>query len=175
MGRGPRLPSTTGYYHVVTRGNQRQRVFYTADDYLQFCAFLREACVEHGVQCSHFCLMPNHVHLLAHVKELGRLGQAMHQVQRRCWFWVRRQRPLSGHLWQGRFRSFPIEDEAYLLEAARYIERNPLEAKLVRTPAAYPWSSYRFYVTGQNAPMHLVPTSCYLALGKTAAERRHRY
>ena len=175
MGRRPRIPSDTGYYHVVTRGNQRQIVFHERDDYVAYCECLQMALAHFPVQLAHFCLMPNHSHLLVHAPELASLSRAMHQLQRRYWFYMKRRYSLTGHLWQGRFHSLPIESEAYLLEAARYIERNPLEAKLVTTLTDYPWSSYRFYTTGHTVPLPLISTPLYEVLGHSAATRQAAY
>ena len=127
------------------------------------------------IRLAHICLMPNHTHLLAWTAELSQLSQAMHQIQRRYWFYMRRQYRLTGHLWQGRFHSFPIESEAYLLEAARYIERNPLEAKLVTTLAEYPWSSYTTYISDRRPPIPVTPTPLYAWLSPTPSKRRESY
>ena len=175
MGRCPRLPSETGYYHVVTRGNRREAVFQRPDDYAAYCTYLKAACRQHAVSCAHFCLMPNHIHLLLWAADVRQLSWAMHYVQRRYWLYMQRHSGLSGHLWQGRFHSFPIESEAYLLEAARYIERNPLEAKLVPALEDYLWSSYPFYVRATSSPIPLKPTPVYEALGATAAARQQAY
>ena len=176
MGRHPRQMSETGYYHVVTRGNQRQVIFRQADDYAIYCDLVRAAYETYRVHLAHFCLMPNHTHLLAYAAELQLLSQAMHQLQRRYWFYARRTYQLTGHLWQGRFHSFPIESEAYLLEAARYIERNPLEAKLVTRLDDYLWSSYRAYATPhQPTPIPVSATPMYEALGATPTARQQAY
>ena len=176
MGRHPRLPSETGYYHVVSRGNQRQRLFHERADYAQYCRVLTTAYRARQITVAHFCLMPNHVHLLLHAPALSQLSAAMHDVQRRYWFWTRRQHGCTGHLWQGRFHSFPITDAAYLLEAARYIERNALEPKLVNAIAEYPWSSYGVYALGQRSPwLSLTPAPTYTALGKTWRARQKAY
>ena len=150
-------------------------MFQRPDDDTSYCALLQEAFLAHAVHLAHFCLMPNHVHLLAYAEHVAQLSGAMHQLQRRYWFYVRRQYGWTGHLWQGRFHSFPIEVETYPLEAARYIERNPLEARLVTSLEEYPWSSYRYYVTGQLGPLPLVPTPVYEALGATALQRQQAY
>ncbi len=175
MSRQPRRASHTGYYHVVTRGNQRATVFQTPEDYRAYGTFLQEAFHRYHLSLAHFCLMPNHVHLLMHAADVSSLSRAMHQLQRRYWFYCKRQVALSGHLWQGRFHSFPIEDEAYLLEAARYIERNPLEAKLVQRLNAYPWSSYRFYAEGHPGTLPLHATPGYDAFGATVTDRQRAY
>ena len=175
MGRRPRQASDTGYYHVVTRGNRRDVVFHEADDYAAYCDLARAASEAAAVRLAHFCLMPNHTHLLAWAAALPQLSQALHQLQRRYWFYVKRRHGLTGHLWQGRFHSFPIESEAYLLEAARYIERNPLEAKLVSALADDRWSSYRTYTGGHPSPIPLSPTPMYEALGPLPAARQQAY
>ncbi len=175
MGRHPRRASETGYYHVVTRGNQRQVIFRQAADYQVYCDLVHTAYTHAAVRLAHFCLMPNHTHLLAWAEELSHLSRAMHQLQRRYWFYVRRAYHLTGHLWQGRFHSFPIESEAYLLEAARYIERNPVEARLVSTLEGYSWSSYHAYVSDHSSPIPLMPTPLYEALGPTLTVRRQAY
>lgn len=175
MGRRPRQASETGYYHVVTRGNRRQVIFRQTADYTAYCELVQIAYQHCDVRLAHFCLMPNHVHLLAWAAELAPLSQAMHQLQRRYWFYVRRQYHLTGHLWQGRFHSFPIESEAYLLEAARYIERNPVEAKLVTTLVEYPWSSYTAYISDRIPHIPVTPTAMYEALGSTLSARQQAY
>jgi len=150
-------------------------VFHQAADYTAYCEVVRAAYATYAVRLAHFCLMPNHTHLLAWAAELSQLSQAMHQLQRRYWFYMRRQYRLTGHLWQGRYHSFPIESEAYLLEAARYIERNPLEAKLVTTLAEYPWSSYTAYISDRRPPIPVTPTPLYAGLGPTPSKRREAY
>lgn len=175
MGRTGRQPSETGYYHVVARGNRRAQVFRDAADYHTYCDYVTAAGRQHGVAVAHFCLMPNHVHLLLHSPALSPLSQAMHQLQRRFWLAVRRRYGLTGHLWQGRFHSFPIESESYLLEAARYIERNPLEAKLVARIVDYPWSSYQAYAAAAGSPIPLTPTPVYDALGVLPGDRQAVY
>ena len=175
MGRHPRFPSETGYYHVVTRGHRRQTIFQALADDTVYCELGQAAFAASHIQLAHFCLMPHHTHLLVWTAELQQLSQAMHQIQRRYWFYIRRQYHLTGPLWQGRFHSFPIETEAYLLEAARYIERNPVEARLVTQLETSPWSSYRSYRSGQSSPRLLTPTPMYEALGVTVPARQQAY
>ena len=175
MGRKPRIPSETGYYHVVARGNRHEAIFREPNDYTIYCRYIKQACQRYHIRVAHFCLMPNHTHLLAWAENIEELSQAMHHVQRRYWFHGQRAYGLTGHLWQGRFHSFPVETEAYLLEAARYIERNPLEAKLVAALEQYPWSSFCFYITGSPTPVPLYATPMYEALGRTRKTRRNAY
>ncbi len=175
MGRTPRRESATGYYHVVTRGNRRQAVFHTPEDYQQYLRLLAVASATYAVPVAHYCLMPNHIHILLRAATRTSVSQTLHQVQRRYWFAVHRRYGLTGHLWQGRFHSFPIEDESYLLECARYIERNPVEAGLVPQPGDYSWSSYPAYATSQAGLLPLISTPGYEALGATLATRQTAY
>ena len=175
MGRKPRAWSESGFYHITARGNNRQRVFREEDDYafyLRLCAAARAA---YDAQLYHYCLMPNHIHLLLGASTPEKLVRFMHQVQRRYWFHMRKKYRLSGHLWQGRYHSFPIETESYLLEAGRYIERNPLQAGMVQDLADYSWSSYRWYASGKNGEITLTPSPGYLALAETPQARRDAY
>lgn len=175
MGRKPRAWSESGFYHVTARGNNRQRLFRKESDssfYLSLCA---AALAAYDVQLHHYCLMPNHVHLLPRASTPEKLVRFMHQVQRRYWFHMRRKYRLSGHLWQGRYHSFSIESESYLLEAGRYIERNPLQAGMVNDLADYPWSSYRWYASGKTVEVTLTPSPGYLAMGETPAARQNAY
>lgn len=175
MGRSPRRASSTSYYHVMARGNQRQAIFWQPADYTTYCTFLHMAFRTWQISLAHFCLMPNHVHLLVHASTVTSLSKAMHQVQRRYWFHIRRFQNWTGHAWQSRFRSIPIEDEAYLLQAARYIERNPLAAHLVTDVAEYPWSSYRYYALGRASIIPLTPTPVYEALAASRPTREAAY
>ena len=118
--------------------------------------------------------MPNHVHLLLSASTPEKLVRFMHQVQRRYWFHMRRKYRLFGHLWQGRYHSFPIESESYLLEAGRYIERNPLRAEIVQRAEDYPWSSYRHYALGEKDPL-IDDDPYYAQLGPDQTTRQQCY
>lgn len=120
--------------------------------------------------------MTNHIHLLAFSGDGDDLEKAMQGVQLSYNWWVRRRYGFSGHLWQGRYKSFLIEKDGYLTECSRYIERNPIQAGMVASPEDYPWSSYRFYAYGEpHKHLNLRPDPGYLSLASTDRERQSRY
>ncbi|MBI4227957.1 MAG: transposase [Candidatus Omnitrophica bacterium] len=176
MPRLARHPSPTGCYHVLARGHNRQPIFRDATDYQQYLALLTRFKTASTGQCYHFCLMPNHVHLVLATKTIDILTAWMRRVQQAYQFHWRRRYHLVGHLWQGRFKSLPIEHENYLLECARYIERNPVRAQLCARAEEHPWSSAAYYLTGQGMGQELLDRNpAYEGLGPTDQARRARY
>jgi putative transposase len=118
--------------------------------------------------------MSNHLHLLLEIEAAEHLPKFMQGVLQGYGRWYKTQQPYSGHVWQGRYKSPLVSKESYYLEAGRYIERNPLRAKLVTELKEYPWSSYAFYAYGQADP--LVDADPYYArLGATPAARQQAY
>ncbi len=174
MPRSTRKPSATGYYHLLSRGNNRERIFHADQDFRSFLGLIYRYKRRWNWRLHHFCLMPNHVHLLAFVEEFSRLSKLMQGVLQGYERMYRKKYSHSGHLWQGRYKSIPIEEESYLLECARYIERNPVRAGLVNHPEDYPWSSCRLYVEGERSRL-VDPNPMYEGLGKTFRTRRKRY
>ena len=128
-------------YHVINRGNGRARVFHGEADYREFVKLMAAACDRLPMRLLAYCLMPNHVHLVLWPREDGELSRWMQwlmttQVRRH-----HRRHGSDGHLWQGRFKAFPIQRDAHLLSVLRYVERNPLRAGLVARAEDWPWSS----------------------------------
>ena len=145
-------PQTT--YHILARGNNRQPVFHEPPDYETYRRLLLELLAETPtLRCYHYCLMPNHVHLLLYTEHAQAMVTTLQRLQLSYAWYHRRIYQTSGHLWQGRYKSLPILDDPYLLEAGRYIERNALEAKLAEKLEAYPWSSYRWTGFGEADPL----------------------
>lgn len=170
----PRRPSSTGWYHVLGRGNNRQALFLEDADYRRFLEILDDHRKLRSVRIAHYCLMPNHVHFLLHSDLRGTLSKCLQGINLSYSWWYRRRYDFCGHVWQGRFKSLPIENEGYLLECGRYIERNPVNAEMTARPEGYLWSSYRFYVDGTRNPL-VTPDPGYLECGKDDRERRRRY
>jgi putative transposase len=147
----PRIPraSVGGVcYHVINRGNGRQQVFHEDGDYEAFVKAIAHACIEVPMPVLAYCLMPNHFHLVVLPAADGDLSRWMHWLQNTH---VRRYHQHyhgSGHIWQGRFKSFPIEQDEHLLAVLRYVERNPVRANLVRLAEQWAWSSARFWIKG---------------------------
>jgi putative transposase len=161
-------------YHIVTRGNNRMKVFHRSEDFAYYLGLVQKYKKKHPVLLFHYCLMTNHVHLLLKVLKGEELKRFMQGINQSYTHYYKRHYKYTGHLWQGRFKSFLIEKDAYLLECGRYIERNPVRAKLVKDPKEWPWSSYGHYAWGE--PNSLInPQGLYLDLGNTFEERRSRY
>ena len=127
-------------HHIIQRGNRRQTTFFCAHDYKTYMNLLSEFSKCFAVEIWAYCLMPNHVHLIAVPFSEDALRGAIGETHRCYTRHVNFREGWRGHLWQGRFSSYPM-DEKYLLAAARYIELNPVKAKLVERPEEYPWSS----------------------------------
>ncbi len=128
-------------YHIINRGNGRARVFHGEADYREFVKLMAAAGERLAPRLLAYCLMPNHVHLVLWPREDGEVSRWMQwlmtaQVRRH-----HRRHGSDGHLWQGRFKAFPIQRDEHLLSVLRYVERNPLRAKLVARAEDWPWSS----------------------------------
>lgn len=174
MPRPLRMIVDGGTYHVLTRGNNGQRVFHEDADYQRYLRIVSAYVQDYQVKLYHFALMPNHVHLVVGVIRGETLSQAMHGINLVYVQFYRRRYQFRGHLWQGRFKSLLIDRDSYLLACGRYIELNPVRAGLVRHPADYPWSSYRVYAHGVGNPL-ITPDPLYDTMGATAGERQERY
>ncbi|MBI1917920.1 MAG: transposase [Planctomycetes bacterium] len=128
-------------YHVLNRGNARRTVFHKDGDYAAFVKALADVCREVPLRPLAYCLMPNHFHLVLWPKGDTDLGRGMQWLLTTH---VRRYHEhyhSSGHVWQGRFKAFPLEQDEHLLTVLRYVERNPLRAGLVKRAEDWPWSS----------------------------------
>ncbi len=148
-------------HHVTQRGNRRQQTFFNDGDYAAYLELMAEWCREEGVEIWGYCLMPNHVHLIAVPKTEDGLRRAIGEAHRRYTRRINFREQWRGYLWQGRFASF-IMDEPYLLAAARYVELNPVRAKLVERPRQWPWSSAKAHLSGRDD--RLVKVSPLLAM-----------
>ncbi|MFP6729383.1 MAG: transposase [Alphaproteobacteria bacterium] len=136
-------------HHVTQRGNRRQDSFFRDEDYRAYQDLMAEWCAHYGVAIWAYCLMPNHVHLIAVPETEAALRQAIGEAHRRYTRRVNFREGWRGHLWQGRFASFPM-DERHLLAAARYVELNPVRAGITKRPEDYLWSSAHAHLAGQD-------------------------
>jgi putative transposase len=127
-------------YHITQRGNRREKVFFRDKDYQQYLKWLKEYSKELGLEVYAYCLMSNHVHLVAVPHREDSLVRVFKPLHMRYAQFINRRRSWKGHFWQGRFYSCPL-DETYLWTAVKYIERNPVRARLVRYAQNYDWSS----------------------------------
>jgi len=128
--------------HITQRGNRREDIFLTDEDRETYLAWLEDYCQQHGVDILAYCLMTNHIHLVAAPTTEDALQRVLKPLHMRYAQRFNRQQNLKGHVWQGRYCSAPL-DERYLWATLRYVERNPnpVRAGLVRKAERYPWSS----------------------------------
>ncbi|VXB06088.1 transposase [Pseudomonas sp. 8AS] len=163
-------------HHVVQRGHNRQVVFAAEDDYQRYLSDLRELKDVFGVKVYAYCLMTNHVHLLLAPGDLvAGLGQLMKALAARTTRYRNRLEGRSGTLWESRYKSSVVQTDIYLLACSRYIELNPVRARMTAEAGDYPWSSYRERLDmGCNSDW-LDADPCFLALGRDQVERRERY
>ena len=130
-------------HHVTQRGNRRQQVFFSADDRHTYLQYVQEACAQFGVSIWAWCLMTNHVHFVAVPEEENSLALCFGRAHTRYTRMINFRKKWRGYLWQGRFAS-SVMDDGHLYHGLRYVERNPVRARIVRVPWAYRWSSARF-------------------------------
>lgn len=159
--------------HLIQRGNNRSACFYAGEDYLFYLDHLNEQAAKHACQIHAYCLMTNHVHLLLTPGKTDSLGKLMKALGQRYVQYVNRTYRRSGTLWEGRFRSCLLQEDAYVLACYRYIELNPVRACMVEHPAEYRWSSYRVNAQGEEGC--IAAHALYLALGSQEDERRSAY
>ena len=139
-----------GLPHLVTqRGMRGERLFRDAADYELYRDLLAAACRKGRVAVWAYCLMPNHVHLILVPQGPDGLRRSLADLHRRFTAHVNARHGWTGHLWQGRFASVAM-DEDHLIAAARYVSLNPVRARLVRRPEAWPWSSVRAHLAGRD-------------------------
>jgi putative transposase len=149
MARLARLVVPGMPHHVTQRGNRRQQTFFNDGDYAAYLELMGDWCRQKAVQIWSYCLMPNHIHLIAVPSSEDGLRWAIGSAHERYTRRINFREKWRGYLWQGRFASFVL-DEPYLLAAARYVELNPVRAKLVPRAADWPWSSARAHLSGQD-------------------------
>jgi putative transposase len=149
MPRSARIMSATGIYHIMLRGINKQTIFEDDEDKEKFMQTLSHYKVICGYDLYAYCLMNNHVHLLLKTKKQS-LETIMKRIGASYVYWYNSKYGRIGHLFQDRFKSEPVEDDAYFLTVLRYIHQNPLKAGLVIDIADYKWSSYNDYVTDTN-------------------------
>ncbi len=142
MARQARKTSPTGYYHVMMRGNNREGILKKEWRKVYFSELLK---MVENIDVAAYCIMDNHVHIV--VKgEIVDISQAIKKVNIKYAMMLNREDARIGHVFQDRFRSEEIFDDAHLLQVIRYIHNNPVKAGMVKDPRAYHWSSFGEYV-----------------------------
>lgn len=170
MARKPRLEFSHAFYHVIVRGNQRQKVFLQNKDYEDYLSKLKFYRDKFGFVIYAYCLMPNHVHLLIETGDAP-LSKIMHGLQFSYTQAFNKRHKKVGHLFQGRYKAIVCDKDSYLLELIRYIHLNPVRAKLADRPQEYRWSSHREYI-GEPA---IVDAGAVFLFGRSKASAVNAY
>jgi putative transposase len=144
MARKPRIEFEGGFYHVITRGNQKQKIFREEQDFLKYLWFLGDYKERYGFSLYAYVLMQNHVHLLMAMAEIP-LSKVLQGINQRYTMYFNRRYCTVGHLFQGRYKAILCDKDEYLLTLVRYLHYNPVRAKIAKNPEDYPWSSHREY------------------------------
>ncbi len=147
MARMPRLVVPGYPHHVTQRGARRMKTFFSEDDYYYYLKLVSQFKREAGVDIWAYCLMPNHVHFVAIPEEEDSLARLFKEVHRRYSRYINFREKWTGHLWQERFHSF-VMSEQYLLATVRYVELNPVKARLCTFSEEWRWSSAGAHLVG---------------------------
>ena len=162
-------------HHIVQRGHNRKAVFLDDQDYQYYIENLKEWKEALGLKIYAWCLMTNHIHLVIEPGEdVGAISTLMKRVNGRQAAYVNKLEGRSGSLWEGRFKASPIERDAYLLACLRYVELNPLKARMVERLEHYPWSSYHERKGVVEWPV-MDYDEIYLSLGENSQKRWASY
>jgi putative transposase len=139
-------------HHIIQRGNRRQQVFFSDSDKALYMDLLKRQIDKHGFSVWAYCLMGNHIHLIAVPAQKNSFAKGFAEAHRKYTSLINIREDWKGYLWQGRFISYPL-DEAHCYAAIRYVERNPVRAGLVAKAEDYPWSSARAHVYRSPDPL----------------------
>ena len=161
-------------WHIIQRGNNRAVCFHGERDYQFYLHYLKEFAVKFDCAVHAYVLMTNHVHLLATPAHEASIGKTLQSLGRRYVQYFNFTYQRTGTLWEGRYKATIIDSKSYLLTCSRYIELNPVRAKMVAHPREYPWSSYHWHADGKVDAL-LTDPPLYRGLGKRAEERQSAY
>lgn len=174
MPRPPRFLLSKSYYHIMTRGNNKNVVFRYPPDYHYYLSCLARFKTELPFDLYHYCLMPNHVHMLIQTQDADQFATFMKKINLAYFYYYKRKYKWVGHFWQGRYKSQPVGKDEYFIECGKYIELNPVRADLVEKPENYPFSSYRYYVLGQSNDL-ITEDIFYGGFGQDKQARQESY
>lgn len=174
MARQPRLDLPGIPQHVVQRGNNRLPCFLDDDDRQRYLTLLREALLDTGCKLHAYVLMDNHVHLLLSPPAISAIGRLMQKLGRGYVGQFNARHRRTGTLWEGRYKASLVDSESYVLHCQRYIDLNPVRARMTDDPAEYPWSSCPAHC-GRRSDAMLTPHPAYTALASGPEARSEAY
>ena len=160
-------------YHIVQRGNNREACFIEPENYQFYLELWKEVASRYGVSVHAYCLMTNHIHVLATPEDKSSISNTMKVVGSRYAQYINKKYKRTGTLWEGRHRSSLVQTERYFLTCCRYIELNPVTANMVKRPEEYRWTSYHTNAWGDESWLKLHEE--YKRLGKTKEQRCQNY
>ena len=160
--------------HIMQRGNNKQKIFREDGDCNRFLSLIAEYKYKFEFELYNYCLMSNHLHLLVKILKKDDLSKLMQGVFQSFRFYYRKKYKYTGYLYQGRYKSKLIEKDSYMLDCARYIERNPLRAGIVKDLAQYRYSSYPLYAQGDKNCI-ITENPLYSDLGNDSVKRQENY
>ena len=150
MPRKPRLPSESGIYHVMVRGNEQKEIFRDEEDKSVLISILDKKKANLPITFFAVCLMSNHFHLLGKFDPLSDLSTYMNKVSTSYASYYNKRFNRVGHVFQGRYKSEAIQNDQHFLACVRYIHHNPVKAGMVKKPEEYSWSSYADYISSSG-------------------------
>ena len=168
MARPLRIELSGGLYHVTSRGDRREAIYFSDADRIAWLGILGQVCARFNWVCHAYCQMSNHYHLVIETPE-GNLAQGMRQLNGVYTQYINRTHGRVGHVFQGRYKAVLVEKESYLLELARYVVLNPVRAGMVSEIGEWPWSSYPAML-GECEPPNWLQTEWLL--GQFGRQRR---
>ena len=154
MPRHRRLQFAGAIYHVLSRGVEKSNIFYDREDHVVFISYLEKFCEKFCTYVHSYCLMYNHFHLILETKNAN-LSRFMQRVLGDYAMYFNYKYSRVGHLFQGRYKSYLVDTEVYLLVLSRYIHLNPCEAGIVNSPEEYEWSSMMYYLSNKDGKTYL--------------------
>jgi REP element-mobilizing transposase RayT len=175
MARQLRIEYEGAFYHITSRGNQREKIFWDTKDRQRLKAILERTKERYGYLLHGYVFMNNHYHLLVETP-LGNIKQIMQNVNTSYTVFVNRKYNRSGHLFQGRYKGLIVDKDRYLLALSRYIHLNPVRAGAVKRAEEYRWSSYREYLYGamEGALTDTDETLSFFSKRRAVAVRKYR-
>jgi putative transposase len=175
MPRKARVLVDEGYYHILTRGNDRRKLFRFRQDYQYFLEIIKRYLPKFKISILHYCLMPNHLHLLIYARRAQDLSKFMQAILQVYAGHFRKKYNSVGFVFENRYKSHLIDKEGYLLECSRYIERNPLRSKITDNLLNYTWSSFSVYAKGLANSIIKELNPLYLEYSEDKQERQEWY
>jgi len=174
MARQLRIEYEGAFYHVTSRGNQKEDIFFDDRDREKFLEILKRTKDRYRYLLHAYCLMRNHYHLLLETPQAN-LSQIMQNINTSYTVYINMRHRRFGHLFQGRFKAIVVDKESYLLQLSRYIHLNPVRSGIIDSPMNYKWSSYQdFFRKNKGGLTETDDTLSYFSENKGAAIKKYR-